>query len=306
MKDPSEPETIEFILSPTFADSFFARKQDPLLPEFGTATHTGLVRSENQDHYAVIERSRSQVVLDTNMPREDLPDLVEKAYLLVVADGMGGRAFGKLASRLAIRTAWELAGEASNWIMRFTDVDSLEVRKRLDAYSQRVQKEFQERQLENPAYDRMGTTWTSAYLVDRHMLIAHLGDSRAYLWNGKALRKLTRDQTLAQDYIDSGIPAEFVEQYRHILTNCFAANDSEANFDFYHVPIQSGHVLLLCTDGLTEMVADNEIQAAIESGEGSQTICNSLVQLALERGGRDNVTLIAARFHSGNTEESRG
>jgi protein phosphatase len=228
MKNPSETETIEFNFSPSFADTFFAGSQTAIVPEIGSASHQGLVRPENQDHYAVVERSRSQVVLDTNMPTDDLPDMLEKTYLLVVADGIGGCAFGKLASRLAIRTVWELAGRASNWIMKFTDENTMEVRKRLDAYGQRVQQEFHERQLENPRYSRMGTTWTSAYLVNHHVLIAHLGDSRAYLWNGKTLRKVTRDQTVAQEYIDSGVPAESVKQFRHVLTNCFGACEEDA------------------------------------------------------------------------------
>ncbi len=305
MKNSCETETVEFSFSPSFADSFFAGTQDPIVPEFGSATHKGLVRLENQDHYAIVERSRSQVVLDTNMPTDDLPDMLEKTHLLVVADGMGGGAFGKLASRLAIRTVWELAGRASNWIMKFTDEDSLEVRKRLDAYSQRVQQEFQERQLENPKYSRMGTTWTSAYLVNQHVLIAHLGDSRAYLWDGKSLRKLTRDQTVAQDYIDGGVPAEAVKQFRHVLTNCFGTCEEEATFDFHHVQIQAKDVLLLCTDGLTELVSENEIRTAVETMSNPQTTCDQLLQSALDRGGTDNITIILTRFESGIRDGSR-
>jgi protein phosphatase len=233
------------------------------------------------------------------MPTDDLPDMLEKTYLLVVADGIGGCAFGKLASRLAIRTVWELAGRASNWIMKFTDENSTEIRKRLDAYGQRVQQEFHERQLENPRYSRMGTTWTSAYLVNHHVLIAHLGDSRAYLWNGKTLRKVTRDQTVAQEYIDSGVPAESVKQFRHVLTNCFGACEEDATIDFHHAQIQSRDVLLLCTDGLTELVSDDEIQTAIETMSNPQTTCDQLLQLALDRGGSDNITIILTRFESG-------
>jgi protein phosphatase len=130
-------------------------------------------------------------------------------------------------------------------------------------------------------------------------LIAHLGDSRAYLWNGKTLRKVTRDQTVAQEYIDSGVPAESVKQFRHVLTNCFGACEEDATIDFHHAQIQSRDVLLLCTDGLTELVSDDEIQTAIETMSNPQTTCDQLLQLALDRGGSDNITIILTRFESG-------
>lgn len=291
-----DADTVEFTLLNSIAEGFFAQKQEALVPEFGAATHAGLVRNENQDHYAVIERKRSQAVLKTNMPADELPDLVERSHLFVVADGMGGAAFGQLASRLAIRTVWELAGRATSWLMKLPEIDHIEIRKRLDAYAQGVQKVFQRMELDNPQYHHMGTTWTSAYIVDRTVLIAHLGDSRAYLWNGKALVRLTRDQTVAQDYIDSGVPEECVQQFRHILTRCFGAYD-DVSFDFRHAGLQAGDALLLCTDGLTDLVSDAEIQEAVENGLSPQNVCDGLIQLGLERGGHDNLTLVMARFH---------
>lgn len=294
--DPSETETIELFLSDSFAETFFATDKNSLLFEFGSASDVGLVRKENEDHFAVVERSRTQSVLESNLPAGDLPDLVQKTHLLVVADGMGGTAFGKLASRLVIQTVWDLANKASNWIMNFTDVDALDIRNRLDAYGKWIQKAFRDKGLEDPQYSQMGTTWTSAYVVDENVLIAHVGDSRAYLWDGESLHQLTRDQTVAQDYIDSGIPAESVKQYRHILTNCFGGDEQDARFDFCHVPIKAGNVLLLCTDGLTDLVSNPEIAAKIVSTSRPQEICDHLVQLALDRGGADNVTVVAGRF----------
>jgi protein phosphatase len=101
---------------------------------------------------------------------------------------------------------------------------------------------------------------------------------------------------VAQDYIDSGVPEECVQQFRHILTKCFGAYD-DVRFDFRHAELQAGNALLLCTDGLTNLVSDMEIQDALERSLSPQSVCDELIQRALERGGHDNLTVIMGRFH---------
>ena len=135
----------------------------------------------------------------------------------------------------------------------------------------------------------------------------HAGDSRAYLCRDGHLRRLTRDHTLAQSLIDAGIveegsPAE--RQSRHILTNCLGGPDSGLDVDVAHHRLATGDCLLLCTDGLTQHVEDAEMVSLLERHPVPEDACRALVDLALERGGKDDVTVVLGRFaFSGPLEE---
>jgi len=102
-------DTAEFSTAARFADHFFAAETPALRVTCGGATHTGRVRENNEDHFAVIRRTRTREVLLTNLPADALLPSFDEAYMLLVADGIGGSAFGELASRLAIQTAWNPA-----------------------------------------------------------------------------------------------------------------------------------------------------------------------------------------------------
>jgi protein phosphatase len=110
--------------------------------------------------------------------------------------------------------------------------------------------------------------------------------------------QVTRDHTLAQRCLDLGMPV-LIASWRHALTNCLGANDRELEMEFHHLRLDDGDRLLLCTDGLTDMVTDDEIAATLAANDGSQAAAQALVEKALEGGGRDNVTVIVARFRLG-------
>jgi len=115
------------------------------------------------------------------------------------------------------------------------------------------------------------------------------------------LRKITRDHTLAQEYADLGmIPQDEVERHRlhHVLTRAVGAHEETPEADFHHLQIESGDRLLVCSDGLTDMASAEDILGVLERHAESDPACRALVDLALERGGRDNVTVILARFSS--------
>jgi protein phosphatase len=127
----------------------------------------------------------------------------------------------------------------------------------------------------------------------------HAGDSRAYLYRDGRLRRLTRDHTLSPSMIDAGIveegsPAE--RQSRHILTNCLGGPHSGLEVDVDHHRLATGDCLLLCTDGLTQHVEDAEMVSVLERHPVPEDACRDLVDLALERGGKDNVTAVLGRF----------
>ncbi|QDU37535.1 Serine/threonine phosphatase stp [Maioricimonas rarisocia] len=265
--------------------------------EYGGVSDRGRVNPHNEDHFAVIHRTRSQHAVLSNLPEGDLGLHSDEAYLLIVADGVGGNAFGELASRLAIRTLWEVASQAAHWIMRVSDIDLDDIRERVDAHVEVLQRFFRERALSQPATAQMGTTWTSAYVMGQDAIIAHIGDSRAYLCRNGRLRRVTRDHTLAQMLIETGLQAEKADRFQHVLVNCFGAHASETKAEVRCVHLDDGDSLLLCTDGLTRHLDDAQIEQHLCSPKTPQAICESLVGAAVEDGGTDNVTAVVVRIN---------
>jgi len=287
-------DTVEYSIGEQFADGFFAAQGSgaSLQLTFGATSHRGRVRNVNEDHYAVFRRRQSHEALLTNLPRQDLPATEVNSYGMVVADGVGGSAFGHFASRFAVQKMFELAGRATSWIIRLKDFDAQQVRERIDAYAREIQRAFVEMQNEDPSLAGMGTTWTSAHIVPPHVIVAHLGDSRAYLFRGGKLQCVTRDETLAQCFIDSGMAPESVSKFKNVLMNCFGGDSDEVSAQIHMLTINAGDRLLLCSDGLTDMVPEDEIAADLARYADPQLAAAALVALALQHGGKDNVTAV--------------
>jgi protein phosphatase len=264
-------------------------------PRFGAVSHPGLVRVNNEDHFAVIERHRGRVVLTTNLPEGYLTSADDIGYTLVVADGIGGSAFGELASMLALRSAWELAPNSIKWTWIVTDAEIEDLKERLSLVFRRMHEELLERARGEPAFAGMGTTLTGAYTVGPNAFIAHVGDSRAYLFHDGALKRLTRDHTLAQDALDAGVPIASQSWY-HTLTNFLGGTGQPVWVEFHHVRLADGDQLLLCTDGLSDEVTDAEITEVLARGVAPREAVQALVAMALARGGRDNVTAVLAQY----------
>ncbi len=141
----------------------------------------------------------------------------------------------------------------------------------------------------------MGTTLTGAFTVGPEAFIAHVGDSRAYLFHAGQLIQLTRDHTLAQEYLDVCLPV-VSRSWHHVLTNYLGGPEQQVQVEFHHVHLADGDQLLLCTDGLSDLVANKEIAEILGRHNSPQATVQTLVDLALERGGKDNVTVILAHY----------
>jgi serine/threonine protein phosphatase PrpC len=278
-----------------FRARFFVPPFPAIAVEFGASSHVGRVRERNEDHFAIFRRTRSQEVLLTSLAEGQLENSGDEAFGFIVADGMGGAAAGELASRVAIQTVWDLTDRASSWVMRLRDLAAQQVQERIEAFVSEMHRTLREMGEADPDLYGMGTTWTSVYVVGWHALVAQIGDSRAYHWRQGSLRQVTRDQTLAQVLIDSGVPAADTSKLRHILTNSLGGKEKVAIPEIEHLVLQHGDRLLLCTDGLTDHVSDVDI-ADLLGRSSSQAVCDALIQLALDRGGKDNVTAIVAQF----------
>jgi protein phosphatase len=276
----------------TFADRFFAPGPATTPVRLAAVSHVGKVRKNNEDHFIVVRRSRSREVLYTNLAANPGPFPTDYAYSLIVADGVGGAAFGEIASQLALETAMELVGHATSWVMKIVDLDALQMRARLDAYAERIQATMRAYIEAYPHLNGMATTWTSAYIVSNRAVVSHVGDSRAYLYRTGAVQQITRDDTLAQHLIDDGIPADAVQRFKHVLTDSFGGASEKVNIKIYPCELQPGDRLLLCTDGLHDMVDDAQLAQILAGQPDTQAACDALLARALDAGGKDNVTLI--------------
>jgi serine/threonine protein phosphatase PrpC len=263
-------------------------------------SHKGKVRDNNQDHYYVGHAGRSIETLLTNLPEGKVPEHFDEAgYVLIVADGMGGVVGGEMASCLAIQTLINIIIHVPDWILRFDDEHAQEVMRRAADYFRQVNAVLVERAQSEPRLKGMGTTMTAAYSVGDDLFVAHVGDSRAYLFRDERLQRLTRDQTHAQMLADAGIIRQDEvtnHRLRHVLTNSLGGTDEDTKVELQRLKLCDGDRLLLCTDGLTDMVDEERITSMLSSNRASDDACLALVLEALENGGKDNVTVVLQRY----------
>ncbi len=267
---------------------------------FGAVSHTGRVRTRNEDHFLVSRVSRQQEILETNLPSDSLPEHTgEDGYLFIVADGMGGMAAGEVASRLAISTSVKLFQRSAQWGFRVNHVEARELFERISNDLQEIDKTLTEQSANDRRLLGMGTTLTVAYSMGVNLFIIHLGDSRVYLHRGGILRQLTKDHTVAQAMADAGyIPPSEVRHHvkRNALTNFLGGHNGKVKAELRWLRLADGDRLLLCSDGLNEMVNDVSISRMLANHEDPRTAAQSLLDEALRRGGKDNVTIIVARY----------
>jgi protein phosphatase len=212
---------------------------------------------------------------------------------------MGGHAAGEVASRMAISHLLNMVIEADKWGHRIDEEEAKAVLKRIEGYYNGVHDALTKRAQSEPSLMGMGTTMTLAYSYCSDLFLAHAGDSRACLYRNGHLHMLTHDHTLAQELADRGdIAPEAVprHRFRNILTNVLGGHSGPVDTDLQHLHLRDKDRLLLCSDGLTDMVDDDAISGVLGGTEDSGAACRQLVDLALEAGGRDNVTVVLARY----------
>jgi serine/threonine protein phosphatase PrpC len=262
-------------------------------------SHPGKTRPSNEDNFLVVRFGRFLQTMLTSLPDGDLAtECGDAGYGMAVADGMGGRAAGEVASRLAINLLVNLVLETPDWILSLDEPYADEVAARAVRRFYQVNESIIEQARREPGLKGMGTTLTMACSLGTEMLIAHVGDSPAYLLRGKELHRLTRDHTVAQQMADIGpIPIQLIpSRYRHVLTHAIGVWEAGSEPDIRRLRLDDGDRLLLCTDGLTDMVDDPTISDLLRGNTTSESACEALIDAALSRGGRDNVTVIVAAY----------
>jgi protein phosphatase len=260
----------------------------------------GFVRESNQDHYLVVRIRRSMERLLTNLREEQVPVRADEVgYGFVVADGMGGPAGGEVASQMAISTLVHLALHEPDWVFGISPQDTKRRLQRTAKRWQRVQKAIRARGDQEAALGHMGTTMISAVSLGTRLVIGHVGDSRVYVFRRGKLLQLTRDHTLVQVMVDLGelTPEEAAtDPRRNILLGSLSAASDAYLGDFQQATVVDGDHLLLCTDGLTDMVDNETIGSVLSRAASSEEACQLLLAAALKNGGRDNVTIVLARY----------
>lgn len=294
-----DSETIENVKPALAAAKYFIHSDvDHLSFDIGAASDVGLVRKENQDHYIALRRTRTQQLLLTNVATEQLSMPTDDAYAIAVADGMGGHGCGALASQIAIRSAWDLAGRTISWVMKVEDLNNEELSERVEGFVYLMQQAFVQEQMVNPAFAFSGTTFTAAYFVSEFAVVAQIGDSPSFLWRDGTMKRISVDHTIEQEFIAAGVSSEIAGKFSHMLTRCLGYESHNARPDIHFVRIKPGDQLLICTDGLTDMVSDTQIAECLDEWPNAQATCEALIALALKAGGRDNVTAVLARAKS--------
>ena len=278
--------------------------------DIAALTDPGKVRKNNEDHFLVTRIDRSMRTIDTNLPDGEIPrNYTETAHAMLVADGVGGAEGGEIASRTAIHAIVDMVIDTPDWIMRLDQPMAREVLDRMERRFQKVREVLIEVSKDNPSLRGMATTMTVACSLGPDLLTTHVGDSRAYVLrkNGR-FERMTRDQTLAQSLADSGaISTEEIATHpaRNVLTSALATRGAFVQVELKHARLSDGDQLLLCSDGLTDMVPEDVIARELAAPGRANGICRRLVDLALEAGGKDNVTVVVARYRFPKTAPSR-
>jgi serine/threonine protein phosphatase PrpC len=259
-------------------------------------THRGKVRKENQDSFLLADLARVAPSLEVAASATGIGPLdftlSEDGAILLVADGMGGRAGGARASAMAVAAVREAMGDAAAEGAR-GDAFPSRLRRALELANEEIHEESRR----DDNLRGMGTTATLAGLLGGIVYFAQVGDSRGYLVRGSALARITRDQSLVQDLIDSGIVDE--EGAKSIRDNrilqALGTAPAVVPEMTYH-ELRRGDVLLLCSDGLSRVVSDDEILGVVGGADDCLSMCDRLIALANARGGPDNITVLVARL----------
>ena len=250
-------------------------------------THAGRIRRENEDNYSLNGRLTSTGDLKKGSA---FVQSMNEPFHLAVCDGMGGESYGDIASGIATET---IASQAVNVYESGEDF-SFAISNSLVESNNRICDEI------NARGKRMGTTLAAVYAVKGKLYCVNIGDTRIYHYSKGILEQISFDHTHAQTIVDAG--EAMIDRIGSIpdakrLTRHLGVFPEEANLSpniSVIDDVDNGDVLLLCSDGLTDMLSDEEITSVLSTAESSQDVAGKLVRLALERGGKDNITAIAA------------
>lgn len=271
-------------------------------------TDIGLRRKVNEDHFVIMTLLKAAEVRQTSLPEPGIFQGLRgpQGWLFIVADGVGGQPGGDLASQTAVTALVKYLSEAAGCFNNIDTDKEHEFLEQLEAAVHDAHRRISEEHgvgavaRGRNAVPGPATTLTMVMLVWPRAYVVHVGDSRAFFLRKARLRQLTRDQTTGEHMVASGVWTE--EQARKApiggtLTSALGAEEMTPSVGL--VDLQPGDTLLLCTDGLTRHVPDEQIAELLGHADDAESACRDLVEAALAGGGHDNVTVVAARMVPG-------
>lgn len=241
--------------------------------EFYSQTDTGRVRTNNED----------TVALD------------EQCALAVLADGMGGYAAGEVASGMACEF---IRAELGRWLSEAAAIASDgDVKRAMDICVDNANRAIFSAANSNPTYSGMGTTLVLGVFRSGRLLLGHIGDSRGYRLRAGVLQQITKDHSLLQEQIDAGLLTPEQAQFaanKNLVTRALGVEDL-ALLETHQHEVQSGDIYLMCSDGLSDMLRDPQIEEVMSSHDTLPEMGAALVAAANEAGGRDNIAVVLVR-----------
>jgi protein phosphatase len=264
----------------------------------------GRERDVNEDQFLIADIRQSKTVRASSLSPEDQTQVFgdTEGKLFVVADGIGGHTAGQRASTIAVETVVDYLASITPSILSPGGSPNDHLKEELKKAIQRCQDVIESETSAMPQRTGMGTTLTMAYIVWPLLYVAHAGDSRCYLLRGSKLQRLTRDHTVGQEMLEAGAlsPAQAERSYMsNMLWNTVGGGSSDLAPEVYTATLEPRDVVLLCTDGLTYHVSEDEIAEMLAADDSAEQICRMLVDAANEGGGSDNTTAVVVRILEG-------
>lgn len=266
-------------------------------------TEQGPVRETNEDQFLIAVLTKSLGIQQSSVPQTQAKYGDDTGHIFLVADGIGGSPAGEEASTLAVKSIENFLVNTLKWFFKLKGPEKENVLAEFQNALRQADASIFTEVEQHPELNGMGTTLTLAYSLGANLFVANAGDSRCYLFRGGELVQLTRDHTLVQDLIRQGlVPRAQIDRLDrrlgHMVTNVIGGHTPGVRVEVHKATLEPGDVLLLATDGLTRIVPDEQIAATLQAEADPQIACKRLVGQAIEKGGRDNVTVIVACYEN--------
>ena len=265
-------------------------------------SHQGLERTENQDHFLVASLHKAIQIYHSSLPEEAIGELLSpsRGFVFLVADGVGGLPGGRDASRTALSSIVDYVVRTMDLYVQLDPDAEPAFLAELQRSVERSHEQVREAGEADDERIGMATTLTMVCIRWPRGYVVHVGDSRCYRLRNGELELLTKDQTMAQAMVDAGALSPDQAEHsglKHVLYSALGATRAEPYT--LTTDVQWNDVMMLCSDGITKHVTDDEIRDALRRSTSAEATCRELVDLTLSRGGSDNTTIIVGRLKPG-------